>query len=218
MADGKEITLSHCNRCARVTKHVILASHKVNDSEVLEDIGPIHWWDLYELVECRGCQNISMRHTSYFDPTDETTITIYPPQVLRRRPHWLQELPDSIETIMQQTYQALDSNSRALALMGARTAVDMVMSDKIGDVGSFAKKLEALETSGVIGSRNRSVLEAALDAGNAAAHRGYQPSADDISAVMDIVENLLQAAYHLSSLAERLKKATPRRKRRSTKQ
>jgi len=32
-----------------------------------------------------------------------------------------------------------------------------------------------------------------------------------MSAVMDIVENTLQAAYHLNSLAERLKKATPPR-------
>jgi hypothetical protein len=90
-------------------------------------------------------------------------------------------------------------------------AIDMIMTDKVGDVGSFGKKLEALEKNGVIGSKNREVLEAALDAGSAAAHRGYQPTTDDMGAVMDIVENLLQAAYHLNSLAERLKKATPAR-------
>lgn len=211
MADDPEIVRSHCNRCARETKHVVLASRKVEDSEEIEDHGPIYWWDLYELIECRGCQNVSMRHTNYFHPTDETTITTYPPKVLRRRPHWLHQLPVAIVTLMRQTYQALDSDSRALALMGTRTAVDMVMTDKVGDAGSFAKKLDALEKSGVIGSRNREVLEAALDAGSAAAHRGYQPSTDDMNAVMDIVENLLQAAYHLNSLAERLKEATPRR-------
>ncbi len=211
MANNAKIIRSHCNQCARETKHIVLASRKVEGSELLEDYGPIYWWDLYELVECRGCESVSMRHTSYFDPTDETTITTYPPQVLRRRPHWLNELPAAIVVIMRQAYQALDANGRALALMGARTAVDMVMTEKVGDVGSFAEKLDALEGTGVIGSQNRTILEAALDAGNAAAHRGYQPSADDVNAVMDIVENLLQAAYHLSSLAERLKKTTPLR-------
>jgi len=209
MTDDPEIVRSHCNRCASQTKHVVLAARRVDDSELLEDYGPISWSDLYELVECRGCENVSMRHTHYFDPTDETTITTYPPQVLRRRPHWLHQLPPAIVALMQQTYQALDLNSRALALMGARAAVDMVMTDKVGDVGPFVKKLNALEELGVIGSKNRAVLETALDAGNAASHRGYQPSTDDVGAVMDIVENLLQAAYHLSSLAERLKETTP---------
>lgn len=212
MADETEVVRSHCNRCANETKHLVIAARKVDDSNELEDYGPIYWWDLYELVECRGCEKVSMRHTNYFDPTDETTITTYPPKVLRRRPHWLYQLPTAIVALMQQTYLALDTDSRALALMGARTAVDMVMTDKVGDAGSFPKKLDALEQSGIIGSKNRAVLEAALEAGNAAAHRGFQPSTDDMNAVMDIVENLLQASYHLNSLAERLKESTPGRK------
>ena len=69
----------------------------------------------------------------------------------------------------------------------------------------------AAETAGVIGSKNRDVLAVALDAGSAAAHRGYQATADDVNAVMDIVENLLQAVYHLESLADRLKNTTPPR-------
>jgi hypothetical protein len=210
-SEPKEIR-SHCNGCARETKHIVLASRRVEDGEELEDYGPIEWWDLYELVECRGCENVSMRHTYYFGPTEELTTTTYPPKSLRRRPHWFHQLPKSLLTIMEQTYQALDNDGRALALMGARAAVDMVMTDKVGDAGSFANKLDALEQSGIIGSRNRAVLNAALDAGNAAAHRGYQPSTDDTNAVMDIVENLLQASYHLSSLAGRLKQSTPKRK------
>ena len=210
--DKKEIIRSHCNRCAGETKHLVLASRRVDDSEILDDFGEIRWWDLYELIECCGCENVSMRQTDYFEPTQEETVVTYPPKVLRRRPHWLNQLPDPIVVIMEQTYQSLDVNGRALALMGARTAVDMVMTDKVGDVGSFNNKLDKLEQTGVIGSQNREVLEAALDAGNAAAHRGYQPSKDDVNAVMDIVENLLQASYHLDSLAKRLKDTTPSRK------
>jgi hypothetical protein len=85
----------------------------------------------------------------------------------------------------------------------------LIFTDKVGDVGSFVDKLKEIEKIGIIGSQNKNYLEAALDAGNAAAHRGYQPSVDEVNAVMDIVENILQVAYHLSSLAEHLKISTP---------
>jgi len=214
MAKTPIISRSHCNRCAQETKHIILASRRVEGSEEVEDYGPIYWWDQYEFLECCGCEAVCMRHTLYFGPTDETTVTIYPPQVTRRRPHWLTKVPRPMVTLINQVYQALDSDSRALALMGARAVLDMVLTESVGDLGPFSAKLDALEDSGAIGTKNRKFLEAALDAGSAAGHRGYQPSTDDVGAVMDIVENLLQAVYHLDSLADQLKKSTPPRARR----
>ena len=97
-------------------------------------------------------------------------------------------------------------------MMGARTLVDMVILNKVGDVGTFAKKLKALEDQGFVGSRNREVLAAVLEAGNAVTHRGkdYQP--EQVNQVMDIVENLLQAAYVLERVAKTVKDATPPRK------
>jgi hypothetical protein len=89
--------------------------------------------------------------------------------------------------------------------------VDMVLVDHVGDSGGFGEKLKAAERAGVISKKNREVLGVALEAGNAAAHRGNQPNSGDVNAVLDIVENLLQAVYHLESLADRLKLNTPKR-------
>jgi hypothetical protein len=50
--------------------------------------------------------------------------------------------------------------------------------DKVGDVGTFEQKLKALEDDGYVSKRNREVLDAALDAGNATAHRGHQFNSD----------------------------------------
>lgn len=154
-----------------------------------------------------------MRHTAYQDVSDESDITVYPPRVARRRPQWLSILPDEVELLMTQVYAALDANSRALAVMGARAVVDMVLVAQVGDAGTFADKLKAAEGAGVISKKNREVLAAALEAGNAAAHRGHQPSSANVNAVIDIVENLLQAVYQLDSLAEKLKNSTPKRVR-----
>jgi hypothetical protein len=210
---ANKLTRSHCNSCGRSTKHHILAHRHIPGSEATEDFGEIHWIDDYELLECAGCETVTMRHTDWFEPTDETRVRTYPPPVARREPTWLRNAPTprKIRTLMQQVYAALDSNSRALALMGARAVADIVLVEKVGDTGGFSEKLKAAEIAGVIGSKNRNVLAAALDAGNAAAHRGYQATADDVNAVMDIIENLLQAVYHLESLADRLKGTTPAR-------
>ena len=98
---------------------------------------------------------------------------------------------------------------------GGRVLVDMAMIDKVGDVGTFDQKLKALEDAGFVSERNREVLEAALDAGSASAHRGHKYEALQVNQVMDIVENLLQAIYVLERAAQKIKTATPPRKKSS---
>ena len=56
--------------------------------------------------------------------------------------------------------------------MGTRTLIEILMVKEIGDSGTFGQKLDALREKGVISENGRSVLSIALDAGNAAAHRG----------------------------------------------
>jgi hypothetical protein len=96
-------------------------------------------------------------------------------------------------------------------MMGARTLVDMMMVDKVEDVGAFSAKLKELEKSGFVSSKNREVLEVALDAGSAAAHRGYAATTEEVNIVMDIVENMLQAVYVFPRVAKKLKETTPPR-------
>jgi Domain of unknown function (DUF4145) len=202
---------SHCNGCGRETSHHVLGVRDFSESFFVKGYGDAYSTDCYQLIECAGCQSVSMRHTAWVDITDQSDVTIYPPPVARRRPHWLSSLPSTVQLLMKQVYAALDSNSRALAVMGARAAVDIVLVEHVGDTGGFGQKLKAAESVGVISGKNSKVLAAALEACNAAAHRGHQPSTADVNAVIDIVENLLQAVYQLDSLADRLKQSTPKR-------
>jgi hypothetical protein len=97
--------------------------------------------------------------------------------------------------------------------MGIRAVVDVVILENVGDVGSFAKKLATLEERGFIGRQQRQFLEAVLDAGNAAAHRGHAANAEELESAMDIVENLLQAVYVLETAAEHVRRRTPPRRK-----
>ncbi len=54
------------------------------------------------------------------------------------------------------------------------------------------------------------ILEAALEAGHAAAHRGHNPTIEDVTLVLDIVENLIQPLA-LKEKAEELRRRTPTR-------
>ncbi len=140
-------------------------------------------------------------------------IRYFPPSSARHRPVWAWHLPQPAQFLLKEIYDALYSEGLRLAVMGARTLVDMAILDKVGDVGTFVEKLKALESKGFISKRNREVLSAALDAGSATAHRGHKFEAAQVHQVMDIVENLLQSIYVLERAAQKIKTATPPRKK-----
>jgi len=141
------------------------------------------------------------------------TIDYYPPITSRPLPKaWLSHLPDEMGDLLLEVYIALSSDCRRLALMGARTLVDLYMTEKLGDIGGFAQKLGQLEAQGFVSKVNREYLEAALEIGHAAAHRGHEPKAAEVEHVMDIVENLLQN-YVLEHSAATLRATTPSRRK-----
>jgi hypothetical protein len=163
------------------------------------------------MFECCGCKSVVVKRTHMFSEWDDPEVSFFPPPASRIKPDWYHKIPHKMQPILSEIYNSLDADTRALPLMGARALLDMVMVDKVGDAGSFVGKLKELESQGFISQKNREVLEAALDAGHAAAHRGYVPELADVHSVMDIVENLLQAIYVLDKVAEKLRKITPAR-------
>lgn len=205
---------THCNKCGDNTKHRIVAV-RVQDSSGETSDPNIEVWSrtVYEMLECGGCESVILKRTSSFSEIDEIEETYFPPAVSRRLPAWHESLSSDMQVLLKEIYTALHADSRSLAMMGTRALLDMLIVDKVGDRGTFPQKLDALLAEGVIGKKNRDFLEAALDAGSAASHRGHQPSETAVSHVMDILENLLQAVYVLESAADELKKTTPPRHR-----
>lgn len=207
----EDLARCHCNNCGRSTDHLLLQKRVVEDYDEPSGDDPPFWWTVtYEMLQCRGCGAVCLRHFTK-DAAGAETTAYYPPPVSRRAPLWRWHLPGDMKEFLSEIYVALHSDSRRLALMGARTLVDMLMLEEVGDVGTFDAKLKALRDKGVISERNREVLSAALDAGSAAAHRGYKPDREELEAVLDIVENVLQATHHLSRVAEELRKKIPPR-------
>ena len=140
--------------------------------------------------------------------------TYFPPRVSRRKPAWFDryDVPSDYKGLLEEIYTALHADSRRLAMMGTRSLVDAVIRRTVGDAGGFDKGLDALVAKYVISERDRAIIEAAVDAGHASAHRGHQPAPDDVNVVIDIVERLIHAEI-LAEQAQALKATTPPRKR-----
>lgn len=203
--------LSHCNRCSRSTNHDILHELRIEDEEVDPGTGiREEWTNTYTMLRCRGCDDVSMKVDHWHSSYGQIDPEIYPPRISRSFPGWLWELPYEWRSLLQEIYGALHADSRRLAMMGARTVIDLYLTEAVGNAGSFEQRLGQLVSSGQLASDDKTTLKAALEAGNAAAHRGHNPHTKDLFAVMDIVEHLLQR-YVLKQSATILQKRTPPR-------
>ncbi len=121
--------------------------------------------------------------------------------------------PEEIDAVLHEVYEALNAGHFRLAVMGARAVLDIMIVDKVTDVGRFDQKLDALVKNDFITKKQREFLDAALDAGNAASHRGHCPKLGDLKRVLDIVESLLNQIYVLPDFGQEVRKNTPQRKR-----
>jgi len=207
----RDIEQIHCNGCLRRTQHAIIARRVQHHSEARGDETLFTWRVIYTLFECCGCRTVTLRERTICDDVDYDKTVFYPPPVSRQAPPWHSKLPDAFQHLFAEVYRALHADSRRLVLMGCRALIDMFMTTTVGDVGGFASKLSSLVSEGYLSLQHRSILEAALDAGNAATHRGHEPSADDVALVLDIVENLTQTLVLKKNIAA-LRRHTPRRK------
>lgn len=211
----EKIEKIYCNRCGQKTKHNVVAERIQEGFEDLRDEEySVSWKVMYTMFECCGCCNITLRCRSWCSEWDGVEVKFYPPPIGRPLPRWHHKLPLELMALMEEVYTALQANSKRLALMGARALVDDFMNDKVGDIGGFNQKLEELEKQGLISKANRCFLDAALEAGHAVIHRGFNPKKETVEQVMDIVENLLQT-YVLDEAADDLKKSIPERKKKS---
>lgn len=215
-----EIFDSFCNQCLRKTKHEILYSFDRSEGD-----SDFHRCHNYQVIRCRGCENVSYRtvytDSDMCDPEDGqwSTCTNYPPFVSRKKPEWLNELPWKLRQVMDEVYIAIHADCNYLATVGARTAVDLLILEKVDDVGSFDQKVQRLLGDSHITTSEAVLLKTIIEAGNASAHRGFRTTSKQLRSVMDILEMLLEKFYasakrkkKLAEQADDLKRHIPPRR------
>jgi hypothetical protein len=71
-------------------------------------------------------------------------VRYFPPAVVRDLPKWRSKLSLEMREVLEEIYRPIDAQSWRLPMMGARTLVDLMVLEKIGDVGTFKEKLHRL--------------------------------------------------------------------------
>ena len=208
---GDDRVRVHCNECCQMTNHRCVHQHTQHQTADHDDSIWSH--DTYELLECCGCESVTLRRTWVFSENDpeDPDVYFYPPRAARKRPSWIHDVEDAdVRGMLDEIYSALHANSRRLALMGCRAVLDRRLQAQVGDLGSFAAMLKAARKQGLISKPHNEVLKSTFDAGSAAAHRGYNPSEAVLELVVDIVENVLRAGI-LSTEIKQVSASTPPR-------
>jgi hypothetical protein len=174
------------------------------------------------ILVCPACDTAYFQEEYWCDGgwMDAPEMTHWPPPARRPRPPWFNRMvltDGTLERILREVYTALDSDLRILAAIGIRTAFDRAAELLKIDVQAFGAKLTALVDRGAIGVAERQHLDVLVDAGGAAAHRGWNPDHQQLTTMMDIIEGFIHRSFILPGAAKRLREGVPARLARSGK-
>ena len=97
-----------------------------------------------------------------------------------KKPEWFNALDQVKTDLLNEIDISLQHGLHALPTMGLRALIDLVVVDKIGDIGSFTEKTKVLCREGFISTKQRDLIDKVLEAGNAASHRAYLPEKVDL--------------------------------------
>lgn len=219
-----EIEKFFCNLCKRKTNHFIRGEYSKKEYDERDGVG---FSQRLLIIECCGCEHLALVKSTQFsedydydhDPVSGKEIivpnwdeTIYPPVTYRSPPAWFDDLPDpTLRAISGEIYKSLQTGSHYLATFGSRTLIDRLIVLTVGDKGNFPKGLAALRDGGMISQHEVDILEPVVQAGHAAAHRGWAPTKEQLATILDTVEGLIHRLLVLPKLAEELEEAVPGR-------
>ena len=207
-----ETIQANCNECGGERNAFVRASHIIQGQEDEPGVPPFDWAEVIKILECCGCNALSVRRESMFVDWDNVEITYWPPKQ-SRKPAWHNRLPDdNLRQAMQEVYVALNQGLVVLASIGVRTLLDrsfFILLKK--DHGKFANKLNVMVKEGFLLERQKKIFQSIADVGNAAAHRAHLPTQETLTKILTAVESFLYQKFILPDDAEAADKDTPSR-------
>lgn len=224
------IIKGHCPKCVSDRKAYVRCEHVVHspdagDGTAASDTGMI--------LECCGCERVYFRRDVWFSEWEtlgEHPITgeprleggvetsYWPAPIARRRPPWLDKIEGAdrdLGNLLREMYAALDNDLRVVSAIAARTVFDRA-SELLGidPAISFQEKLDGLGANGKISIDEERTLGVLVDAGNAAAHRGWRPKPQELNTMIDVVESFLHRSFIVGDRIEELRAAVPQKPKR----
>jgi hypothetical protein len=176
------------------------------------------------VLQCNGCHQHSIRRESWHrvvvpDPEESEPLLLeqsYSPfRNWRRAPDWLDRIeaasPD-LHGLLAEVYTATNDHQVRMLAMAVRAVVDVVMVQRLsGDFGSFEVKLAKMVDAGYLTKAQAETLETVIDAGSAAAHRGFLANRELLVEMVVIMESMIRELYISGPMMKALKQLIPPR-------
>lgn len=211
----------HCPECGASRNARVRGEHHNNSSgEVDGGQYTVSFSDGYRILECGGCSTLYCQRVQYcsewgdaFDQDSFYKITFWPSTAQCQPPKWLSDTGDpKLEEILVEVYAATNNAMPILAAVGIRTAFDRATELlNIKTALPFEKKLDALKLGGLLSTSDREGLAALVNAGSAAAHRGWKPSDDRLLTMIRILEAFLHREFVMKDALADLTSSVPLR-------
>lgn len=220
------IVREHCNSCLGWKNHLVVHEERTGWTEEVDDRAGIHieGGHIWTMYRCLGCDDVRMKHANWFseDVDHEGNVNVhhewYPPSIMRQKPPWMRSiLPFNVKLaeiapLTLEIYGALAIGAHRVATMGIRALAERGMVDLVGEKGTFKKTIRAFLDAGYVAPFRAEMFENTLiEAGHAAMHRNFSPSADDVNTLLDILEGVLNTVHYEPMRADAVRRTIPPR-------
>jgi Domain of unknown function (DUF4145) len=196
-----------CPECERETQHEVLAKDE-NVERFLVPDGDGYRMEFHissEMVKCLGCGFVSLRKVEWNSEAEDeygrplAKIEQFPSLAHKSVPQWLQTAKEEqnrfVFRAFIEVFQSFASGFLWIACVGARSVLEAVMTDKIGDNGSFAANLNKFRDGGHISRQDYDRLKILMEAGHAGTHRSFEPSKEEVEVLLGLLENVVKGVY-----------------------
>jgi hypothetical protein len=167
----------------------------------------------YKIIKCSGCDTVSYRSTKssseYQDFENNGPREERFPSLKKRAGKRFKHLPAALAKIYQEVIASYNNDGFILCASGVRAILEGVCKDKGVINGTLQNKMQDLCTNNFISQNYENILRKLQILGNGAIHELQEPTHEEISTALDIIEHITEALYEIPRKAEILKQRTP---------
>ena len=229
-----EIVQIHCVECKRPTRHKIMVSfdHSVSEHDDTEQWS-VDWSSSHQVIQCQGCMTSTFREVSWFSEDqqqigpsewdDGSRETLYPKRLSNTRPikeFW--NVPNNLRRIYRETIDSFNIDSNVLTAAGLRAIVEglcatlgvvdgpkeITKADGTTEIkrsSNLEGQIAGLYEKGFLAEESASILHEHRCLGNDAVHELSQPSKDELSLAIEIIEYAFESIFQIPQKGEELK-------------
>lgn len=200
----------YCKNCRGLRKHTILFEKKIRGEH--EDYN-YQWINIYRVIECSGCENISFAHV-YGDSEMVEFINGKAEYYNETKifPYYLENgielgkvrlLPSSIKVIYNETIESLKSNCFILTAGGFRAIIEAICNHLKISKSDLSNRINLLHSNGYLSLNESKRLHSVRFLGNDSLHEMEVPKKEQLNIVLEILNHLLENLFiHDKIIAE----------------